>query len=55
MLQRILDSLLLSPSLILDTRWNIIAWNKAAKVALIDFENISIMDRNYIWLTFTNS
>jgi hypothetical protein len=55
MLQRILDSLLLSPSMILDTRWNIIAWNKAAKTALINFENINIVDRNYIWLTFTNS
>lgn len=53
-LQRILDSLTLSPSLILDTRWNVIAWNKAAKAALMDFETISIEDRNYIWLTFTN-
>lgn len=29
-------------------------WNKAAKVALFDFENISVMDRNCIWLMFTN-
>lgn len=53
MLQSILDSLSFSPSLILDTRWNVVAWNKAAKVALFDFENISVMDRNCIWLMFT--
>lgn len=54
MLQRILDSLRLSPSLILDTRWNVIAWNKAARVVLIDFEAMGPEDRNFIWLTFTN-
>lgn len=54
MLQRILDSLSFSPSMILDTRWNVVAWNKAATVALFDFGNISVADRNCIWLMFTN-
>ncbi|GAJ25583.1 hypothetical protein JCM15457_453 [Liquorilactobacillus sucicola DSM 21376 = JCM 15457] len=55
MLQRILDSLSYSPALILDTRWNLIAWNNAARVALIDFDAINVEDRNCVWLMFTNS
>jgi|SRR5471030_3205324 len=30
MLQHVLDSLEFSPSMIMDARWNVIAWNKAA-------------------------
>jgi transcriptional regulator with XRE-family HTH domain len=53
-LQRILDSLPFSPSLILDTRWNILAWNTAATAVFTDFQAIDIASRNYIWLMFTN-
>lgn len=55
MLQRILDSLLLSPSMVFDTRWNIIAWNKAAEAVFFDFNKIDSAQRNYIWLVFTDS
>ncbi|MFT8883340.1 MAG: helix-turn-helix transcriptional regulator [Liquorilactobacillus hordei] len=55
MLQRMLDSLVYSPALILDTRWNLIAWNTAARIALIDFDTISPADRNCVWLMFTDS
>lgn len=55
MLQHVLDSLPYSPSLILDIRWNIIAWNRAASVAFLDFSKIDVDRRNYIWLVFTNS
>jgi transcriptional regulator with XRE-family HTH domain len=54
MLQRILDSLSLSPSMIFDTRWNIISWNRVAELVLLDFGEIDIVQRNYIWLVFTN-
>ena len=54
MLQRVLDSLSLSPSMIFDTRWNIIAWNRAAELVMLDFGKIDIAQRNYIWLIFTN-
>lgn len=55
MLQRMLDSLAHSPALILDTRWNLVAWNNAAKIVLIDFDTIRAEDRNCVWLMFTNS
>jgi len=54
MLQRVLDNFSYSPATILDSRWNIIAWNKAAKVSLMDFDNVSIENRNILWLTFTD-
>lgn len=55
MLQHVLDSLPYSPSLILDIRWNIIAWNRAAAVTFLDFSEVEIDKRNYIWLVFTNN
>jgi hypothetical protein len=54
MLQHVLDSLQFSPALILDIRWNIIAWNRAATVAFLDFSKVDIDKRNYIWLTFAD-
>ena len=53
-LQHVLDSLQFSPALILDVRWNIVAWNDAAAATFIDFSKVDIDRRNYIWLTFTN-
>lgn len=53
MLQHVLDNLLLSPSFIMDTRWNIIAWNKAASVVFADFSKIDVGKRNMIKMMFT--
>ncbi|MCP9313683.1 helix-turn-helix domain-containing protein [Liquorilactobacillus satsumensis] len=55
MLQRILASLTFSPAIILDTRWNLVAWNTAARVALFDFDTLAAEDLNCVWLMFTNS
>ena len=53
MLQHVLDNLILSPSFIMDTRWNIIAWNKAASVVFADFSKIDVNKRNMVWMMFT--
>lgn len=54
MFQNVLDSLLYSPSTMLDKYWNVIAWNKAASAIFIDFSKLDITDRNIIKLMFTN-
>jgi transcriptional regulator with XRE-family HTH domain len=53
--QHVLDSLLLSPSLILDNRWNVIAWNRAAEVVFMDFGQIPVSQRNIVRIMFTNT
>ena len=55
MLQHVLDNLTLSPSFIMDTRWNIIAWNKAASVVFTDFSKINVSKRNMVWMMFNNA
>lgn len=53
-LQRVLDNLVLSPSFIMDTRWNIISWNKAASAVFGDFNKINVCERNMVWMMFNN-
>lgn len=52
-LQHLLDSLIYSPSLITDQRWNVIAWNRAASLLLGDFRKMNIRERNIVWAMFT--
>lgn len=52
MLQHVLDNLVLSPSFIMDVRWNIIAWNKAASAVFTDFSKINVHKRNMVWMMF---
>lgn len=54
-LQHVLDNLILSPSFIMDTRWNIIAWNRAASVVFTDYSQINVRERNMVWMMFTNA
>lgn len=54
MLQNVLDSLKYSPSMILDIRWNIIAWNKAAELIFVDYSKINICQRNQMQIMFMN-
>ena len=51
-LQHVLDNLVLSPSFIMDVRWNIIAWNKAASAVFTDFSKINVHKRNMVWMMF---
>ena len=53
-LQHVLDSLTLSPSLAADQRWNVIAWNKAASLLLGDFSKMNVRERNIVWAMFTD-
>jgi transcriptional regulator with XRE-family HTH domain len=53
-LQHLLDSMECSPAFVLNSRWNIIAWNKAACAVFADFSIMENCDRNLIWLMFTS-
>ena len=54
-LQHVLDSLTLSPSLIMDQRWNVIAWNEAARLVIGDFREMNVRERNIVWAMFTDN
>lgn len=54
MLQHVLDSLEFSPAMIMDARWNVIAWNRVAAKLSLDFGKINFYKRNLIRIMFTN-
>jgi len=54
-LQHVLDSLLLCPSFIMDQRWNVIAWNQAARLVIGDFSEMNGRERNVVWAMFTDN
>jgi hypothetical protein len=51
-LQRVLDSLELSPALVKTSTWDIIAWNRAASAVLVDYDSLSPKERNVVRLIF---
>jgi transcriptional regulator with XRE-family HTH domain len=51
-LQRVLDSLELSPALVKTSTWDIIAWNRAAATVLIDYASLAPAQRNILRLIF---
>lgn len=51
-LQRVLDSLSLSPAFIRTPTWDIIGWNKAASLVFTDYENLEEKQRNIMRLLF---
>jgi len=53
-LQHVLDSLTLSPALITDQRFNVIAWNKAACLLFGEFSEMNARERNIVWAMFTD-
>lgn len=54
MLQHVLDDLEFSPANILDSRWNVIAWNRAAAKIMFDYSKINVSKRNLLRIMFTN-
>lgn len=54
-LQHVLDSLISCPSLVMDQRWNVIAWNKAACLVLGNFSEMNVRERNIVWAMFTDN
>ncbi|MGH7126333.1 MAG: transcriptional regulator [Stellaceae bacterium] len=53
-LQRVLDSLELSPAYVKTSTWDIIAWNHAASVVLADYGALPAGRRNLLRLVFSN-
>jgi transcriptional regulator with XRE-family HTH domain len=53
-LQRVLDSLELSPAYVKTSAWDIIAWNRAASAVLADYEALTAEQRNGLRLVFCN-
>jgi transcriptional regulator with XRE-family HTH domain len=53
-LQRVLDSLELSPAYVRSSTWDIIAWNRAAAVVLVDYDALAAEQRNILRLFFLN-
>lgn len=54
-LQALLDGLETTPAVILDQRWDILAWNPAYCAFFVNVEAIPRDDRNALWLVFTNT
>jgi transcriptional regulator with XRE-family HTH domain len=53
-LQRVLDRLNPSPALIRTATWDVVAWNKAATVLLVDYGSLAPEDRNVLKHIFLN-
>src|SRR5262245_48684630 len=51
-LQRLLDSLELSPALVRNPTWDVVAWNRAAAVVLTDYAKLPPERRNILRLMF---
>jgi transcriptional regulator with XRE-family HTH domain len=54
-LQRLLDSLEVSPALIKTATWDIIAWNRAAAVVLTDYSELPFAERNILRRMFLDA
>ena len=53
-LQTVLDSLRTSPAWVIEHRWNILAWNRAACEVFGDFGAMSLRERNILRFAFTD-
>lgn len=53
--QNYLDHHELSPAFAVGPRWDIIAWNDAARAVLYDFPRLTMQERNVVWLTFAST
>ena len=52
--RRIVDGLTLSPALLIDRRWNILTWNRSARLVFGDFEAAESSGRNMVRIMFAN-
>src|SRR3954452_4081214 len=53
-LQRLIDTLEVSPALVRTAAWDIVAWNRAATVVMTDYGKLAPEDRNVLRLLFSN-
>ena len=51
-LQRLLDSLEISPAIIKTATWDVVGWNRAAAVVLTDYGSLPATERNILRLVF---
>ncbi len=54
-LQRLLDTLEVSPAIIKTATWDVVAWNRAATLVLTDYGKLPPQQRNILRLMFGNS
>jgi transcriptional regulator with XRE-family HTH domain len=54
LLQHMLDDIRELPAFIIGRRWDVLAWNLAARAFLVDFPAVSPAERNMVWLIFTD-
>jgi len=55
LIRRLVDQLSPIPALVLGRRWDILAWNLAARAFFLDFERVPANERNMLWLLFTSA
>ena len=53
-IQRMLDNMAGSPALLMGRRWDLLAWNVAARAVFLDYGRIPPAERNLLWLFFVN-
>jgi len=54
-LQHMLDRSATMAAFVMGRRWDVLAWNQAARAFFFDFEQVPADERNMVWLYFTNS
>jgi transcriptional regulator with XRE-family HTH domain len=52
-IRHILDSLNPNPAYLVDQRWDLVAWNRTACYVFGNFEVKPLLERNLMWLVFT--
>ncbi len=53
-LQRVLDSMEVSPAIVKTATWDVVAWNRAASIVLTDYGSIDPEQRNILRMMFCN-
>jgi transcriptional regulator with XRE-family HTH domain len=53
-LQQMLDALGIYPAYVVNARWDVVAWNEAARRVFLDFAALAGRERNLLWLLFTS-
>lgn len=54
-LQRLIETLEVSPALVRTAAWDVVAWNRAATVVMTDYGKLAPENRNILRLLFSNS
>lgn len=54
-LHHFLDQFDLSPAFAIGSRWDIVAWNEAARLVFYDFPHVPSRERNIVWHAFTST